>query len=148
MSKLPYLIAVGLSLSFVSCENDITTSQVPSIVQNTFRSKFAHAKDVDWEYVNDTYEVSFEVDNRDHDALLDSSGNLLKYKNKIDGTALPQNVSTFLAQKYPKEKWDEAEYVVEGNSKYFQIEFEGFFTDKKFVVDISGKELTNINYWN
>lgn len=147
MSKLNYLL-VGLSISFVSCENDITTSQVPSIVQNTFKSKFAQAKDVDWELINDTYEVSFEVDNVDHDALLDRSGNLLKYKYKIDGTAVPQNISAFLAQKHPKGKWDEAEYVVDGNYNYVQIELDGFFTDTKLVLDSNGKELSNIKYWN
>lgn len=148
MSKLPYLIALVLSLSFVSCENDITTSEVPSIVENTFKSKFVQAKNVEWEFANDTYEASFDVENVDHDALLDSSGNLLKYKHRIDGTAVPKGIRAFLAQNHPKGKWDDAEYIVDGNSKYFQIELEGFFTDTKLVLDSSGKELSNIKYWN
>ena len=61
MSKIPYLIALVVSFSFISCENDITTSQVPSIVENTFKSKFAQARNVEWAFANDTYEVSFEV---------------------------------------------------------------------------------------
>lgn len=148
MSKLPYLIALLLSFSFISCENDITTSQVPSIVENTFKSKFVQAKNVEWEFANDTYEVSFEVENVDHVALLDSSGNLIKYKYRIDGTAVPNSIRVFLEQKHPKEKWDDAEYIMDGTSKYFQIELDGFFTDKKLVVDSNGKELPNIKYWN
>lgn len=147
MSKLSYLIALFISLSFISCDSDITTSQVPSIVQNTFKSKFMQAKNVEWEFINNIYEVSFEVDNVDHDALLDSTGNLLKYKYRIDGTAVPESLSTFLEQKYPKEKWDDAEYIVNGNTKYFQIELDGFFTDKKLVLDRNGKELSDITYW-
>ena len=148
MSKIPYLIALVVSFSFISCENDITTSQVPSIVENTFKSKFAQAKNVEWEFANDTYEVSFEVENIDHDALLDSSGNLLKYKHRIDGTAVPKEIRAFLAKEHPKGKWVDAEYVVDGNSKYFQIELDGFFTDTKLVVDSNGKELPNSKYWN
>ena len=100
MSKIPYLIAFVVSLSFVSCENDITTSEVPSIVENTFKSKFVQAKNVEWEFANDTYEASFDVENVDHDALLDSSGNLLKHKRRIDGTAVPQGIRAFLAQNH------------------------------------------------
>ena len=148
MSKLSYLIALLISFSFISCDSDITTSQVPSIVQNTFKSKFSQAKNVEWEFVNDIYEVSFEVDNVDHDALLDPSGNLLKYKHRIDGTAVPESIRTFLQQKYPKEKWDDAEYIVDGDTKYFQIELDGFFTDKKLIVDSNGKILSDIKYWN
>ncbi len=147
MSKLPLLILVFISVSFAACDNDITMSEVPSIVENTFKSKFVQAKNVEWEFANDTYDVSFEVENVDHDALLDNSGNLLKYKYRIDGTALPNSISAFLEQKYPKEKWDDAEYIVDGNSKYFQIELDGFFTDKKLVMDSSGKILSNIKYW-
>ena len=148
MSKIPYLIALVVSFSFISCENDITTSQVPSIVENTFKSIFAQAKNVESVFANDTYEVSFEVENIDHDALLDSSGNLLKYKHRIDGTAVPKEIRAFLAKEHPKGKWDDAEYVVDGNSKYFQIELDGFFTDTKLVVDSNGKELPNSKYWN
>lgn len=147
MSKLPFLLAICISVSLISCDSDITTSEVPSIVQNTFKSNFAHAKDLDWELVHDAYEVSFEIENIDHDALLDASGNLLKYKHRIDGTALPQGIKTFLSQNHPKEKWDDAEYIVAGNSKFFQIELDCFFTDKKLVLDGNGKELPAISYW-
>ena len=148
MSKLKLLTALFISLIFVSCENEIPTSEVPSIVQNTFKSNFSQAKDLDWELINDAYAVSFDIENIDHHAILDRSGSLIKYKHRIDGTEVPQGIKTFLAKNHPKEKWDDAEYIVEGNSKYFQIELDGFFTDKKLVLDRNGKELSDIEYWN
>ncbi len=148
MSKLHFLILLFITISFTSCDNDITMSEVPSIVENTFKSKFVQAKNVEWEFANNIYEVSFEIENVDHDALLDSSGNLLKYKYKIDGTAVPQSVRTFLKENYPQEKWNDAEYIEDKDSKYYQIELDGFFTDKKLVVDSSGKLLSTIKYWN
>lgn len=148
MSKLPHLILLFISFTFISCDNDITTSQVPSIVENTFKTNFVHAKDVDWEMMNSNYEVSFEVENVSHDAFLDGSGDLLKYKYNIDGTALPNTIRALLKRRFANEKWDDAEIIIDRNSKYYQLELEGFFTDKKLVVDSSGNILSNSKYWN
>lgn len=104
--------------------------------------------DVEWETINDDYEVSFEMKNIDHDALLDRSGNLLKYKYEIEQTTLPNNIKSFLEQEYPQEKWEDFEHIIDGNSNYFQLELEGFFTDKKLVVDSTGRIMSNIKYWN
>lgn len=135
-------------LSMMGCDNEIKSSNVPSIVENTLKSKFIHAKDVEWEVVNNDYEVSFEMQNVDHDALLDSSGNLLKYKYKIDETTLPKSIKSFLEETYPKEKWDDPEHIIHGNLGYFQLELNGFFNDKKLIVDSMGKILPHIKYWN
>lgn len=135
-------------LSIAACDNDIKPGQVPSIVENTFKSHFPHAMDVEWETLSDDYEVSFEMKNVDHDALLDSSGNLLKYKYEIDENTLPQSIKSFLEQEYPQEKWDDPEHIIDGNSEYFQLELDGFFNEKKLVLDKDGKKLSNIKYWN
>lgn len=148
MSKLSYLFISLIFLSITACDNEIKSGQVPSIVENTFKSHFPDALDVEWETLIDDYEVSFEIENVDHDALLDSSGKLLKYKYEIDETTMPKNIKFFLEQEYPQEKWDDPEYIIDGNSKYFQLELDGFFKDKKLVVDSMGKVMPNIKYWN
>lgn len=148
MSKLSYLSMSLIFLSITACDNEIKSGQVPSIVENTFKSHFPDAQDVEWETLNDDYQVSFEIENVDHDALLDSSGKLLKYKYEIDGTTMPKNIKSFLEQEYPQEKWDDPEHIMDGSSKYFQLELDGFFKDKKMVVDSMGKVMPNIKYWN
>lgn len=148
MSKLSYSFLAFVFLGIVACDNDIKPEQVPSIVENTFKSHFPHAMDVEWETLSDDYEVSFEMKNVDHDALLDTSGNLLKYKYEIDKTTLPNSLKSFLEQEYPQKKWEDPEYIIDGNSTYFQLEFDGFFNDKKLVVDSMGKVMPNIKYWN
>lgn len=148
MSKLSYLLTFLISLSIIGCDNEITSSQVPSIVENTFKSHFPNARDVEWETLSADYEVSFELKNIDHDALLDSSGNLLKYKYEIEETELPEIIKSFLEQEYPQEKWDDPELIIDGNSEYYQLKLDGFFNDKKIVITSLGKVLSNTKYWN
>src|SRR5690554_3060591 len=148
MPKFFYLFIPVIFLSITACDNEIVSSQVPSIVKNTFKHQFPHAKNMEWEIANSDYEVDFEIRSVDHTALLDSSGNLLKYKYEIEETALPNKIKSFLELKYPQEKWEDHEHIKDGNSNYFQLKLDGFFNDKKLVVDSMGKELPNIKYWN
>lgn len=147
MSRILYLLAAIVSLGLTSCNNEINPSEVPSIVENTFESHFSHAMDVEWKAIANNYEVSFEKDKVDYDALLDSSGNLLKYKYEIEENNLPIPLKNSLETTYPKEKWDDPEQVVEGKSKYYQLEIDGFLGDKKIVLDSLGNLLSNRNYW-
>lgn len=148
MSKISYLMILLVAWSIVACDNDVPASQVPSIVRNTFKNRFSKATDVEWKFIKNAYEVSFEMNNVDHDALLDSSGNLVKYKYEIDKTRIPNSIKSFMAQEYPKEKWEDPEHIKSGNSDYFQLELDGFFNDKKLVLDSMGKIVPNITYWN
>ncbi len=148
MPKLIYLFIPIIFLSIIGCDNEIAPSQVPSIVKNTFKHHFPHAKDVEWEIVNGDYEVDFEMKNIDYTALLDNTGNLLKYKYELDKNTFSNGIKSFLEQEYPQEKWEDPEHIIDGNSEYFQLERDGFFNDKKLVIDSLGKELPNIKYWN
>lgn len=148
MKSFSLLILLSIAVSFAGCENEVASSQVPSVVQNTFKQHFPHAKDIEWELVDKSYEVSFEIENIDHKASLDSTGNLLKYKYDIIKSSVPKNIKSFLDQEYSQEKWEDLEHVIDGNSQYFQLEINGFFKDKKMVVDSIGKTLSNTKYWN
>lgn|GEM_PF-993830 len=148
MSKLFYLLIPFIFLCTTACDNEIAPSQVPSIVKNTFRHHFPHAMNVKWEIVNGDYEVDFEMKNVDHTALLDNTGNLLKYKYEMDKTTFSNSLKSFLEQEYPQEKWEDPEHIIDGNLEYYQIERDGFLNDKKLVVDSKGKVLPNIKYWN
>jgi len=148
MTRILYILIPIFFLSFISCDNDIPSSEVPSIVANTFKSQFPDAVDVEWETVRSDYEVSFELENVDHDALLDNSGNILKYKYKIEEIEVPTAIRTFLETEYPQEQWDDPEHIIEGNSNYYQLEIEGFLSDKKMVIDSLGNLRTDLRYWN
>lgn len=148
MSRFSWLTLLFIALSIVACDNDLAPSQVPSIVKNTFKYSFSKAMDVEWEYIKNAYEVNFEVNNVDHEALLDSSGNLQKYKYAIDKNRLPKNLQSFLQHKYPNRKWEDPEHVIEGSFDYYQLELDSFLNDKKLVVDSLGKVLPDIKYWD
>lgn len=148
MSKFLYLFTPLILLSFLGCDNEIAPSQVPSVVKNTFKQQFPHAEDVEWKNLNNDYEVDFELEDVDYTALLDNTGNLLKHKYERDKTTVPNRILSFLVREYPKDTWEDLEYVKDGNSEYFQLEIDGFINDKKLVVDSLGNVLTNVKYWN
>src|SRR5690606_23542428 len=80
----------------VSCDNDIATYEVPSVVENTFKSHFLDATDVEWETHGDDFEVDFEVNRTDYSARISNAGNLLDYKYEIVENALPSSILSFL----------------------------------------------------
>ena len=137
-----------MALSILACDNELAPSEVPSVVKNTFKNRFSKAMDVEWKSIKNVYEVSFEISNVDHGALLDSSGNMLKYKYAIDKTLLPNSLQSFLQHEHPKKKWEDPEHIIDGSSEYYQLEFDNFFNDKKLVVDSMGKILPDIKYWD
>ena len=74
MKTLFLILFVG-SITYAMAQ-DVPKSQVPAEVSNAFASKFAKAKDVEWEMEGDLYKVDFEVGSRDHEAWIDKSGTI------------------------------------------------------------------------
>lgn len=148
MKRFLTLILFVIFFGFIGCDKDISFSEVPSVVENTFKSNFPDAKDVEWKTVGEDYQVSFELEDVDYHALLNNLGNLLKYRYEIEENELPESIKKSLRKEYTKKDWDDPEYIIEGESTYYQLEIESFFRDKKLVVDNSGKLEENKKYWN
>ena len=87
------------------CDNDIAPSEIPSVVENTFKSHFPDATEVEWESYGENFEVDFEVDQTDHSARIDNAGNMLEYKYKIARNILPPPVINVLNMEYVKKKY-------------------------------------------
>lgn len=130
------------------CDNDIAPSEIPSVVENTFKSHFPDATEVEWESYGENFEVDFEVDQTDHSARIDNAGNMLEYKYKIARNILPPPVINVLNMEYVKKKWEDPEILVTGKKSYYQLEIDGFFNDKKIVLDSIGNKIDNIKHWN
>lgn len=139
------MVLVG---TFISCDDDIAQSEVPSVIDNTFKTRFPDAKDVEWEKIKEYYEVDFEWQNIDHSALLDDTGDILKFKYDLQVSQLPQSIKTNFKQQFPKKIMDDAEAVNVKEIIYYQIEADGFLNDKKLVFDTNGEEITDYEYWN
>lgn len=146
MFRLSILMLLGIFT--IGCDDDIDPSQIPSVVENTFKSQFPNATDVEWESYGDNFEVDFEVKKIDHSARIDKTGNLLEYKYEIANSDLPLPIITVLKTEYSKKKWEDPEILITGKNSYYQLEIDGFFNDKKIVLDSTGNKNDNIKLWN
>lgn len=143
-----FSVLIFISIITVSCDNDIPSNEIPSVVANAFKSKFHHATDVEWENFENDFEVDFEINGIDHSARIDSSGNILGYKYDIDSNVLPSAIITLLETEYSKKKWEDPEILMYKQNSYYQMEMEGFIKDTKIVLDSVGNKIDTIKYWN
>ena len=142
------LFTILFIITATACDGEIATSEVPSVVENTFEKKFPNATEIEWETFGKDYEVDFEIKDIDYSARLDLSGNLLTYKFEIEEETLPVSLKSFLQKEFRDKQWDDPEVVVFNNDSYYQLEIDGFFKDKKLVLDEKGNTIHKIKYWN
>lgn len=133
--------------TFISCDNgDSPNVETPSVVLNTFQSEFPEAMDVEWEEINDEYEVEFEIKNIDHTAILSRDGNLIKYKYDILLSELPVPVKNTINTNYDLNEIDDTEILRIDGATYYQVEFEKNLLDNKVVFNATGEVNSEIKY--
>lgn len=84
------ILAAGLLFSSIVTGQDISQSDVPSVIVNKFKSAYPQVADADWEMDGELYKVEFEMENDiDHDIWYNPSGELVKHKEDITKNDLP-----------------------------------------------------------
>ncbi len=133
--------------SLISCDADDNQNvETPSVVLNTFQSKFPDAQDIEWEKDQENFEVEFEIDQIEHTALINREGNLLKRKNEIEISDLPEVVLQNLQANYEVDKIDDIETLYLEQSIFYQIEIENTFSSKKIIFNQGGEIAQGIEY--
>jgi len=142
-----FFIATLLAATIFGCNDDIPLSEIPSVVENTFKSHFPDAVNVEWETHHNDFEVDFEMESTDYSAIIDQTGTMAGYKYEIANEKIPASIINVLNTKY-SQKWEDPEILIHGENSYFQIEIDGFLKDKNIVLDREGKLIDNIKNWN
>ena len=140
-----------LALGFTSCSSDddsTLTGQTPNAVTTAFNLKFPTATDVEYIQIGTDYEVDFDINTVDHEALFTSDGNLVKYKYDILLSAVPQAIKTTVELDFENRMIDDTEILVIDSVNYYQLELEKQPNDDKFVFNADGTVNTNIVYWD
>lgn len=147
MKKLLLLSCLILAL-FISCDkDDAPNTEVPSLILNSFQTEFPNAADVEWEENTGDYEVEFEIEKIDHTVLLNADGDILKLKQDIMTSELPEAVVSLLETEYTDNKIDDIEKLTMNEKIYYQVEFEGLL-DKKVVITETGTVASEISFWD
>ena len=146
--KKTIFLALVAAIGFTSCEDDdLRNSDIPSVVLNGFAEQFPNASKVEWEKIADIYEADFDVENVDHEAILNTDGTIVKYKYDITYNELPEAVQTTITNDFDKTKIDEVELIQISENKYYQVEFEEEPNDTKAIFETSGTFATEIAVW-
>ncbi|MFC6860746.1 PepSY-like domain-containing protein [Zunongwangia atlantica] len=150
MKTTLYLFSLVSLLVGAGCESDDEDdfrADVPSVVLNAFQAEYPKAKDVEWEMFGEDYEVDFEVENIDYEAIFNAEGNMLKYKYEIAKTALSEEVNNKLATNYKGYQVDDTAILVIDTVLYYQVELDGN-PDKNLVFNEDGTLNTNVLFWD
>jgi hypothetical protein len=67
---------------------------IPEPVKSMFSSKFADAKNTEWEQKGTIYEAIFYLNELEHIARFSTKGNLEEYRKNLWPDELPENVKT------------------------------------------------------
>lgn len=142
---IAFLVLFGTSRIFAQ---DIPQSQVPSVVVNSFQKSFPKATDVEWELqsADQLYKVEFETGlaGYDHDAWYDKTGKLVKHKEEIAKSDLPQSVTTKIDTDYKGYRMDDVKKITEGTVVTYSIEVKSRAEEWKLLLDASGNVLSKI----
>ncbi|MDR2423841.1 MAG: PepSY-like domain-containing protein [Prevotellaceae bacterium] len=110
----------------------------PAELATKFKSDFAKASKIEWEFAEKIYEVEFEVKFRDCKAYYDVKGNLLMLVEEIYRSELPAVVKNAAEAKYPKYRFEDIDKIRRGTEVFYKIEMELRDTEVKLLIKSDG----------
>jgi len=139
------LLALALSSNSVTAQ-DIHPNQVPSVIVNNFQKAFPKAADVEWELDGSNYKVEFETGlfGQDHEVWYDHNGKLLRHKEEISKSDLPQKIMAAISRDFKGYRIDDVKKITEGNKVTYTMDLESFKEEWKVAFDSEGKLLSKI----
>ena len=131
------LLFLGTTSTFAQ---DLTESQVPTVIVNNFKKEFPKAKDIEWQKKGGQYNVDFEIGwGVDFEAWFSESGNLIKYKQEISEADLPQAIKDAIKKEYAGFRIDDAKKIVKNGVDTYKVELEKGQDERKLVFSKDGK---------
>ncbi|WP_210486261.1 PepSY-like domain-containing protein [Rufibacter aurantiacus] len=147
MKKAMILAMLPAAFTFWSCNQHITPTQMPSLVQNALQVKFPAAKDVEWEKEGNLYEAEFTMGTTEHAALVNPAGQVVAHKQDIVASELPAPVLAAVQRDFKAYLLDDLEKVEQNGKVLYQVELENSNGDLKKVYDANGK-LEETAFWD
>lgn len=136
--KIVAITVLALGTILPGCTQNISQSNVPSLVKNAFQQKYPTATDVEWEKHASLYNVEFEINNIDHELWIDSQGNITKHKEDLSLSNVPVQILDAVAANYKTAQIDNVDKIEENNKTYYIIELEKWSGDKYIQMNEDG----------
>lgn len=138
--KKQILTLAALSIFSISFAQDISTSQVPSVILNQFNKDFPKASDIEWEIEANFYNVDFEIGwNNDHEVCYTPQGKIMKHKEDITTKELPLTVSSRIKTDFKGYTIDDLERITDNGKVVYKMELNALIAqDWDVVIDPKG----------
>ncbi len=125
---------------------DIPQSQVPSVIINSFQQAFPKVFDVEWELKGETYKVDFETGllGTDHEAWYDKTGKLVRHKEDISKSDLPQKIQAKISNNFSGYRTNDIEKITEGDKIMYKLELKSWTEEWKVAFGNEGNILSKV----
>ena len=124
---------------------DLYVSEIPDAALQTIRKKvsFFDVEDADKIYENGktTFEINFEIDNKDHDFWINEKGKLLKYRKELKKSEIPDLIWSHIKATSANLDVEHTEYTEDNGRGIYWIdgdindmEHDYYFTEKGKLI--------------
>jgi len=118
---------------------DLYISEIPKVVLETIKSKVALFDVSDAERMEGegkiSYTIKLEINDKNHEFLIDETGNLLKYNKELKSSEVPSSIASLVKTKYGVLDLDDATYTEENTRITYILEGEINDIDHFFIFD-------------
>jgi hypothetical protein len=133
---------------FFSCNEEIPSSQVPSLVLNVAADKY-NSRQVEWEKKGSFYEAEIEInDSIEICLIINAAGTLIMEKMDISKNLVPAKIIYKIGQEFKEYQFNDIEKLIIDTSLYYQFELKSKGKEINLVFNSDGKEEKTIKYWN
>ncbi|GAB1415628.1 hypothetical protein MASR2M117_10340 [Paludibacter sp.] len=136
-----FMFALIASSSFAQ---KLHSSQVPSIILNSFQQQFTKARDVEWRLEKSVYKVDFEVGTffPDHTVWYNEEGKMIRHKEEISKRQLPASVLVSLNKDFKGFNASDIKQITEGKTIIYTMDMKNDSKEWNIKIDSSGKILS------
>ncbi len=146
--KKYYLIGMLIlfSVPFFASGQKIHKGDVPSLIINSFHQHFPLAYDAEWNKEQEIYKVEFEtgVRRNDHSVWFDSLGKIIKHKEEISKSKLPEDVLLKLTSEFKDYRVSDVKRIIEKDETVYTLELKKAYEEWKVSFDKSGTLLSKV----
>lgn len=144
--KKQILIVPMLAAALFAQAQDITQSQVPSVILNKFKIEFPKATDVEWEMDADLFNVEFETGvNMDQEIWYNSMGDIIRHEEDILVSELPASVGKRIKTDFGDYTIDDLKRITTKGMVVYKMDLESLAKqDQKVVIGADGIVISQI----
>lgn len=133
------ITAAALLLTNFAFAQDLSSSEVPSVVLNSFHKSFPKSTGVEWEQKGENYNAEFDINWRDHEVWISKNGAILKHKQELKQSELPAAVTSQLKKNYNTYRIDDVDQYEVNKKFYYKVELKKHDQERKMIFDQQGK---------